>query len=211
MECPLCKSKDSAHYSTCGVKEIYHECSVCRLIFLERCFLLGREAEFERYKQHNNSLDDVRYRRFLEKLTKPLIQRLGPGAVGLDFGCGPVEAMRGLFADVKIEVKSYDPYFFPDRSVLAGLYDFLILSEVVEHFYDLRAEFDFLKTLVRSGAWVGISTEIIQPTQDFQSWYYRKDPTHVNFFREATLLWLGDYLGWKLELRSGRVTLFRAS
>lgn len=211
MRCPLCQNEHSILFSSLSAKEVYYECPCCRLVFLDRDLLIDLKAEHERYLKHNNSLTDIRYRKFLDKLAKPMLERVKSGDIGLDFGCGPIEAMREIFAESGVKVNSFDLFFYPQKEALKQQYDFLILSEVVEHFRKPREEFNDLLKVIKRGALIGVSTEILSNAQNFSSWHYRTDATHVNFFREETLIWLANYLDWAIELRLGRVTLFRAA
>ena len=91
----------------------------------------------------------------------------------------------------------YDPYFFLDANLLDQTYDFITCTEVVEHFYDPAGEFDRFNTMLRPGGWLAVMT-CFQTNDDlFAEWHYRKDPTHVVFYREATLRWLAEKQGWR--------------
>ena len=43
----------------------------------------------------------------------------------------------------------------------------------------------------------------------FANWHYRKDPTHVIFYREATFRFLAERFGWQLEIPRKDVVLLR--
>ena len=46
-------------------------------------------------------------------------------------------------------MKLYDPFFYPDKSVLKAHYDFIACTERAEHFHDPFAEFDRLDSLLK--------------------------------------------------------------
>ena len=64
-----------------------------------------------------------------------------------------------------------------------------------------------LDRLLEPGGWLGVMTCFRQPGRDFASWHYRRDPTHVVFYREATFRRLADRLGWNCEFPSRDVFL----
>ncbi len=208
MDCPLCTEASQLFYEES--RRRFFDCPHCRLVFLGRDLLLGLQEERARYSSHKNTLTNPGYRKFLLRLVEPLRERIEKNSVGLDFGCGPTEAMKELFQEFGFSVASFDPHFFPDRMVLKSRYDFILLSEVVEHFREPRKEFSLLKDLIKPKGWIAVSTAVLRNDADFPSWYYKNDPTHVNFFREETLKWLAGYLGWDVELRRDSVSLFRA-
>jgi hypothetical protein len=43
----------------------------------------------------------------------------------------------------------------------------------------------------------------------FDNWHYRRDPTHVVFYREFTFKLLANRFGWHLEIPRKDVALFR--
>ncbi len=43
----------------------------------------------------------------------------------------------------------------------------------------------------------------------FDNWHYRRDPTHVVFYREYTFDWLAQHYGWDLEIPAKDVVLLR--
>jgi hypothetical protein len=43
----------------------------------------------------------------------------------------------------------------------------------------------------------------------FGSWHYRRDPTHVIFYREETMRHLADLFGWTCEIPEKDVALMR--
>jgi 2-polyprenyl-3-methyl-5-hydroxy-6-metoxy-1,4-benzoquinol methylase len=89
----------------------------------------------------------------------------------------------------------YDPLFAPDISALERQYDFVTCTEVVEHFHQPAREFELLASLVRPGGVLAIMTSLLHDGIDFQKWHYRRDPTHVSFYRRHTFIWLARHLG----------------
>jgi 2-polyprenyl-3-methyl-5-hydroxy-6-metoxy-1,4-benzoquinol methylase len=119
-----------------------------------------------------------------------LIERAGPALEVLDFGCGEGPLIHYLLEPRGYKVNLYDHFFYPDRSVLQAKYDFVAAVEVVEHFYDPAREFELLKSLLKPKGRLGIMTEQCSEDTDFSTWHYRRDPTHVAFYSEASLRWV---------------------
>lgn len=166
--------------------------------------------ELLHYRTHENDALDARYRAFLARLTDPLVERLPPGAEGLDFGCGPGPALAKMLEERGFRVALYDPFFTPDTSVLGRTYDFVTCTEVIEHFHYPAEEFARLAGLLRSGGWLGVMTEMPKEDPDLPRWRYARDPTHVCFYRPETMVWIAETYGWRLELPRPDVALFQA-
>jgi ubiquinone/menaquinone biosynthesis C-methylase UbiE len=109
---------------------------------------------------------------------------------------------RGYSMDI------YDPIFAPDEGVFDRSYDFVTCTEVVEHFAEPRREFDRLDRLVRPGGRVAIMTEVLAPGRDFETWRYARDPTHLCFYRSASIEWVAAHFGWSLEVPHPNVAIY---
>jgi SAM-dependent methyltransferase len=205
--CPLCQAP-SAPFQTVDALH-YRRCPDCGLVFLEPAQRPGLAAERARYDLHKNDPGDPRYRRFLAPLFEAIRARLPAGARGLDYGCGPGSGLAAMLREAGFSVNLYDPYYAPDASVLDGRYDFIACSEVAEHFHDPRSEFRKLDGLLKPGGWLGLMTGVLRENVDFANWHYRRDPTHVCFYRPETLRWIARALGWRLDSLDGNVVLFR--
>ena len=96
--CPLC-SGSTANDFFVDQRRPYLRCGDCALVFVPPAYYLDREAERREYDLHRNEVNDPGYRRFLSRLSEPLLQRLTPGASGLDFGCGPGPALAHMLEE----------------------------------------------------------------------------------------------------------------
>lgn len=152
---------------------------------------LSRDQEKKRYLLHDNSLEHSGYVTFLNELLEPLQSFLSKGQQGLDFGCGPIEAAATLLQKEDLCVESYDPFFFPKEDVLKKQYDFLIASEVVEHFYDARKSWELMISLLKEKGILALRTSPFDMREGWKenllNWHYAKDPTHVSFISEKFL------------------------
>lgn len=107
------------------------------------------------------------------------------------------------------EVALYDPFFAPDPAPLALSWDFVTCTEVAEHFHDPAAEFARLAGMVKPGGWLAVMTCFQTDDARFADWHYRKDPTHVVFYREKTLRWIAARHGFTCEVPVKDVALMR--
>ena len=207
--CPVCLGLRAAPFLSVEGRD-YWRCADCLATFLDRASLPDREAETARYHQHRNSADDPGYIAHLSRLAGPMLERLAPGSVGLDYGCGPSDALAGLFTAAGHTVRCYDPLFQPDRSPLDQAYDFIALAEVAEHFHDPHSEFDRLARLLQPGGLLGVMTRLLDDDAGFASWRYRRDFTHVVFYKRRTFESLAARHGWAADFPVPDVALMRS-
>lgn len=205
--CPLCGAANPVGYYEDDERK-YLLCHCCALVFVQPNMLPIPLQEVLRYLEHRNEPSDERYVRFLRRLADPLLERLSPGACGLDFGCGPAAVMEQILVGHGFPTVSYDPLFRPDASLLDASYDFLTCSEVVEHVHDPSALFARFVTLLRRGGIIAVMTRFYGEESPFATWWYRRDATHVSFYREDTMRWIAGAKGWSVEFPAPNVALF---
>lgn len=208
MQCPVCEARPSRPFTRVEARD-YWRCEHCLATFLDPGQLPGPEEERAHYLLHRNDPADGGYRGFLARAAEPLLARLAPAGDGLDYGCGPGPALAAMLREAGHRVALYDPFFAPDRAVLARRYDFVTCTETAEHFHRPAAEFRTLDGLLRPGGWLALMTCLQIDDGRFARWHYRRDPTHVVFYREATLRHLATRHGWGCELPGGNVALMR--
>jgi SAM-dependent methyltransferase len=210
MRCPVCEGLEGRAFQVVDGRA-YGRCERCEATFLFPEHRLSPQAERAEYALHQNNGDDAGYRAFLGRVATPLLQRLGPARHGLDFGCGPGPVLAEMLRAAGHTVALYDPFFQPDAVALAATYDFITCTEVAEHFHHPAAAFRRLDTLLRPGGWLALMTCFQTDDARFAQWHYRRDPTHVVFYREATLRWLAQRHGWRCEVPGTNVALMRKS
>ena len=208
MICPLCQSNHCLSFAQIEGLD-YFRCQNCQLTFLDPNQLPDAEAERRHYDLHENDPADPRYRDWLDRLAIPLGQRLASGSQGLDFGCGPGPALAQMLSERGHTMRLYDPVYAADVSALQRDYDFVTCTEVVEHFHRPGEMFALLDKLVRPGGWLGIMTSLLEDNIDFQSWHYRRDPTHVSFYSRASLVWLARLYHYKPLFFSQNIVLLQ--
>lgn len=172
----------------------FFKCKTCFGLFRNPRFVLIPEEECKRYQSHKNSLSDERYLYYLKKSFDYFSAGITKDMHGLDYGCGPTKGFEFLLKKENYNIESWDKYFFNQTQLKT--YDYIICHEVVEHFVDVRNEFDRLCRLLNKGGTLFIRTEL-QPlrSDDFENWYYKNDPTHCFFFSEKTWSYFDSVYG----------------
>ena len=208
MICPVCLGSKTELSNLIEDKE-YFRCKFCDVLFLSSNHHLGPDEERDRYLQHKNDIFDSQYRKFLSALYNPLTHKLKTDMKGLDYGCGPGPALAEMFKENNFTIDIYDPYFFPDESLLKKKYDFITCTETVEHFYEPNKEFRKLDSFLETGGWLGVMTNFYNESINFEDWYYRKDPTHVVFYTEQTFRTIASMMTWSIEIPDNNIVLFK--
>ena len=197
VPCPLCKAEKVLDFFQ-DKRRNYMRCQVCNLVFVPPSQFLSEADEKSRYDLHQNSPDDLNYRRFLSRLFIPMQRCLSPGSCGLDFGSGPEPTLSVMFEEAGHSMTIFDYFYKNAPSALEKQYDFITATEVVEHLHDPIMELERLWVCLKHGGRLGIMTKLAPDQDAFSSWYYKNDLTHVCFFSEVTFKWLADQ--WKAEV-----------
>ncbi len=210
MPCPVCRSADIAPFAEIEALN-YLRCGTCLATLLDPCHHPGPNEELAQYRLHENHVDDPAYRRFLSKLAKPILADLKTPSEGLDFGCGPGPALAAMMREAGHRVALFDPFFAPDTAALARTYDFITCSETAEHFHKPAEAFDLINQLLKPGGLLGVMTCFQTDDARFANWHYRKDPTHVVFYKEVTFQVIARQRGWDCRFPVKDVALLRKS
>lgn len=208
QKCPLCQEPADHFYVDARTVQNYFKCT-CGLYFLNPSERLNPSQELERYELHRNDLTSTEYQNFVAPLAREIEKRVPSGSEGLDFGCGPAPIMAHVLGLAGFKMWAYDPYFKPDYSALNKRFDFVVASEVVEHFYSPAVEFRNLKAMIKPGGVLGLMTQLVTEQTDFAEWYYRRDPTHVVFYSEDAFQWIKRRFGFqRVEILDQRTVIF---
>lgn len=207
-KCPLCQSIDTEHYFADKRRE-YLQCRQCDLVFVNPAQRLDSAQEKAHYDLHDNDPSDVGYRRFLSRLSQPILERIDPHSQGLDFGCGPGPTLSLMLQEQGHTMSLYDIYYHPDKQVLQTSYDFITATEVIEHLYEPDRVWQQWLNLVKPGGWIGLMTKMVIDVDAFANWHYKNDPTHVIFFSRATFQYLAERDQLELEFIGNDVILLR--
>lgn len=198
MHCPLCHSKETQKFHTDAHRD-YFKCAKCDLIFVSSEFYLSADDEKKRYEYHENKSDNKGYIEFLKQFINPMMERVEKGSEGLDFGSGPDPVLASIFKKAGYSMELYDAFFQKDESVFQRSYDFITVTEVVEHLHQPLKEIERLWSCLKHKGTLGIMTKF-SDNHDFSRWRYKDDRTHVCFFSTKTFHWLANHLGATLEI-----------
>ena len=198
-------------------RRVYSWCEECGFVELHPEFRPTPEAERERYLEHNNSADNRGYIDFLTRFIDAAFPRAGhgnphdlSGLTVLDFGSGPNPVLAELLALRGADVDVYDPFFAPDRTRRNVSYDVIILHEVIEHLFEPMQTLQELQgRLVADGQLLVRTLFHPRSPQEFLTWRYRRDTTHVCFFAPRTMSWIGrEVLGRRTVTMDPDITIF---
>ncbi len=213
MNCILCEAPTQrclVQTPALNKGELYHQCEVCELRFLDPALRLPADDEFSRYQLHNNQVDDPAYHRFMAPMLELVVRHTPPGGHVLDFGCGAAKVLEHLLVPMGYHVTSYDSFFHNDPQVFNRRYDFIAAIEVFEHLYRPSYELERLRICLAPGGSLGVMTCLLTPDIDFSTWWYRKDPTHVTFFTARSFEWAGARWGFaEVKIESPRLALLK--
>ncbi len=196
--CKICSNHVRAIYDE-QFDVNYYYCGSCRFLFMDDKNILPPEQEQQRYLRHTNTLEDTGYvdmlKTFINKSITPFQQNI---KTALDFGSGPGPVLSQLLREMGYETDIYDIYFAPGKVYKGKTYDLITCTEVVEHLKDPLETLRRLKDRLNPGGILAVMT-LFHPVYDisstpeqlpcekvFKDWWYRRDPTHISFFRPET-------------------------
>lgn len=208
INCPLCTGRNIISYHRDKFRD-YLCCSDCGLVFVPSEYHLNTVDEKARYDLHQNNPEDEGYRRFLSRLSSPLIERLPPGQNGLDFGCGPGPTLSIMMETAGHSVALFDPYYHNNPEALNLNFDFITATEVIEHMSAPGIEFCSLFYMLKKGGTLGLMTKMVKNREAFSSWHYIQDDTHISFFSKKSFEYLAEYHNAELEFVENDVILMR--
>ena len=207
--CSLCEAADGNAFYQDGRE--YLRCPICDLVFVPPHYFLSSREEKSVYDKHENASNDPRYRVFLNRLFLPLSQCLPSNSHGLDFGSGPGPTLSLMFEEAGHSMKIYDPFYAPENKPAQEEYDFISVSEVLEHLHHPRRELEQLWSCLKPNGTLGIMTKRVVKQKSFSQWHYINDPTHVCFYSIDTFKWLAMHWQATLTFPDTDVVLLRKS
>ncbi|BBN83077.1 methyltransferase [Pseudoalteromonas sp. A25] len=168
-------------------------------MFVDASEHLTAQQEKEIYDSHENDLADLGYRRFLSRVSEPLLARLEAPSSGLDFGCGPGPLLAKMLKEAGHEVALYDLYYANKPEVLTGQYDFITCTEVIEHIAEPEKVLTQLFSLLKPGAPLVLMTKLVIDRERFRTWHYKNDLTHIAFFSRKTFDYVAQIYDSEVE------------
>lgn len=204
--CRLCDSKLYLYNESRN--RIYLSCNNCGSIQLHPNFFLSQDLEKERYKKHNNDINDKKYQAFVSPIVNYVLKNFNTSHQGLDFGAGTGPVISKLLKDRKYNIQLFDPLFWNNPNLLNEKYDYVFACEVIEHFNNPKKEFSLLKSLLKPNGKLIIMTILYNDTIDFSSWFYKNDETHVFFYTKKTLDYIQSHYDFKKVYIEDRLIVF---
>ncbi len=205
--CPLCEHTQLMPFHQ-DKRRHYLECQQCHLVIVPPEFHLSAELEKAEYDKHQNDPCDLGYQGFLGRCVTPLLKRVSSEHQGLDFGCGPGPAISLMCQQAGVQVSNYDLYYANKPELLKRQYDFVTMTEVIEHVYQAHSLLTSLDSLLRPNGILAVMTKRVQDKQAFANWHYKNDMTHIVFYSIATFQWIAERFNWRLEVIDKDVVFF---
>lgn len=206
--CPLCQSSSLSDYHR-DRRRTYLFCIKCHLVFVPKQFHVDEIEEKRIYDLHENKPEDSGYRRFLSRLSTPLLEHLGECNKGLDFGCGSGPALAAMLVEKGHLMSLYDIIYFDNKEVLDDEYDFICATEVFEHLRHPAEEISRLFTMLKRGGWLAIMTKLVLDKEAFSKWHYIQDQTHICFYSKETFQFLSEQYDCELYFIDKDVVFMR--
>jgi hypothetical protein len=198
MNCRLCNAEECIHVCSDLHRSFFH-CVRCGLIFVPASDHLSLSDEKARYALHDNDAGHEGYLRFLSEMADSVIEHSSPNAHILDFGCGKEAVLSSILRARGFDCTPYDPLYEIGPSALARQYDAVVLCEVIEHLRELPHEVAIVKQVLKPTGKVFIRTRLYPSLPEFSKWWYKEDPTHVNFFSRPSMELLASMMGLTME------------
>jgi hypothetical protein len=198
MVCRLCGRGKARSFRVEAFE--YGECPDCGYVGLVRRFFPSRAEEAARYRLHRNDPVEPGYRAYLgEFVDEALAPFLEPGASILDYGSGPVPALSLLLGERGFRALPYDPFFATGAAWRGRSWDAIALHEVAEHLRAPGRSLAYLAARLASGGILAVRTRFAPAREDeFAVWWYRRDLTHLGFWRASSFEFLAERLGLDL-------------
>ena len=103
----------------------------------------------------------------------------------------------------------YDKFYARDQSVFEKTFDFITLTEVLEHLCNPVFELERLTSILKPKGILAVMTQTLAQDVDFESWYYKNDPSHIGFYNDKSLKGLASLLELEITKFSDRVIFFK--
>ena len=205
--CTVCKNNKVEFFLNIENLD-YWQCKLCKATMLNPDHYISSKKEKKHYLKHNNEIDDTRYRDFLINLIEPLKDKICVNDIGLDYGCGYAPALADILKKDGFKIELYDPFFFKNENIFFRKFNFITCSEVVEHFFKPYEEFNKIDGLLAEKSWFAVMTSFMTEDYLFKNWYYRRDPTHVVFYKKITFKVIANQRNWELTFPSKNLVFF---
>ena len=194
MQCKICQESTETFYDDYMQCETYH-CKACEFIFKGEEAIISLQKELKVYEQHNNTEENLGYvamfQDFIDKTFAPYQKSIN---TILDFGSGPNPVLANMLKKEGFDVEHYDKFFAPKKVYENKKYDLITSTEVIEHISDIHEVFQLFSEHLNPNGYLAIMTQFhTNEKEAYLKWWYRRDPTHISFFRPQTFTKLAIY------------------
>lgn len=203
MECLICNVKCETLMDV-KMNVCYYDCPNCKFIFKDKKHYISSAKEKERYDMHNNCSDN--YKLFFDNLLNKVAYYSDSG-IGLDYGCGPYPVLYNLLSE-KYEMYKYDLYYDNNFEYSKNIYDFITLTEVIEHLGEPLEVLKEIEGLLKPGGYLYVMTELTDGVS-FLDWWYRRDITHICFYNSKTFKEIEKLLDFKVIICEKNLVVLR--
>ncbi len=137
----------------------------------------------------------------------------------LDFGAGSGGLTEELRRRGK-NVTALEPMFhgYLKDQQYPEPFDVVVAVEVIEHLPNLWEELDEIDKVMTSDGIFIVTTNLTNPfidrpdaVEQFRSWCYKDDPTHVNFFSNRSLDFIAERKNWTIDVYKDQLFVARKS
>lgn len=184
MKCRLCLTENNFAPATGQDGKEYNLCNNCYLISALPADVIDVESEKNVYLSHENNIEHTGYVNFLNQAFQPAIKFINKDMIGLDYGAGYAAVLSQLLKLEGYKCEDYDPYFF--EHTLDKKFDYIFSTETLEHFYHPNKELTKIREILKQGGYLIVMTEQWYSLEDFKTWYYTRDPSHIAFYHSKS-------------------------
>lgn len=200
MQCRICQGPTHVFFDEYMQCETYH-CPACEFIFKDTQAVVSEEKELKVYQQHNNTEENLGYvamfRDFIDKTITPHREKI---RTALDFGSGPNPVLARMLTREGFETDHYDKFFAPEKVYEGKSYDLITSTEVIEHISDIQGVMRLFCEHLNPGGYLALMTQFHDNSPErYLKWWYRRDPTHIVFYRPRTFEVLAKQHGLTLR------------
>ncbi len=180
-------------------KLIYDYCPHCLFTQKQTQFHLDAAAEKDQYDRHQNSFENTGYVTMLQDFLNQSVLPYKNQGNALDFGSGPGPVLFELLKRNGFTANHFDPFYHADMTVWEHQYTVITSTEVFEHLADPNQVFKQLFEHLEPDGILAIMT-LFRPEDNaiFNTWWYRRDPTHISFYTEKALAYFARHHGFKV-------------
>lgn len=184
-------------------------CPECEFIFKDAKAIVSEEKELKVYQQHNNTEENLGYvAMFRDFIDKTIAPHRGKIRTALDFGSGPNPVLAKMLAREGFETDHYDKFFAPEKVFEGRQYDLITSTEVLEHIGDVHGVMQLLTEHLKPGGYLALMTQFHDnTTEHYLQWWYRRDPTHIVFYRPRSFAILAKRYGLTLRYHDDKKSL----